>query len=480
MQELDALVLRRRHAPVFREPVQRPAVRHLYGLRGAVVDNDELGAGWQLTLERLDGGSEEVRSVQRGDADADVRGLLGVVVPRWCRQVGLRDVADSVDHDLGHWRTSMNRQCAESEGLEPPRAFAPAAFSPTGACAKVGCSCPRTCRSANGSWGTAVSCWRGRRAPCCRRCGRPERSAAAHSLPAGFRRWRTDRRPAQSAPVGRALCSSLDSRVAGRCKWTLCAPYWSTKRSSTCAEIDDRASEKTRHTASRSRSAAHREPACSRPPSSTTSLAAPSAPASRSTARRSGGRWCLAPAWSSPFLCSLVLDQPGTLQWRARRAGSTQRERWQHLAGTGRARQKRRPESGEEDALKGRRCAARGAVPAPAQRVFQDSSIACSSSLRWEIAPFLLATGESHTPWRASSLTSRRSGLLSRKAIAIRLRISSTPRLLRRAVRTRFTNSRRATGPSRRAFAKALAMNSCPRGEASAFRMTSSRSFLVA
>src|SRR5690606_19704758 len=107
---------------------QRPAVRHLYGLRGAVVDNDELGAGWQLTLERLDGGSEEVRSVQRGDADADVRGLLGVVVPRWCRQVGLRDVADSVDHDLGHWRTSMNRQCAESEGLEPPRAFAPAAF----------------------------------------------------------------------------------------------------------------------------------------------------------------------------------------------------------------------------------------------------------------------------------------------------------------------------------------------------------------
>src|SRR5690606_15910272 len=161
-------------------------------------------------------------------------------------------------------------------------------------------------------------------------------------------------------------------------------------------------------------------------------------------------------------------------------SGSTQRERWQHLAGTGRARQKRRPESGEEDALKGRRCAARGAVPAPAQRVFQDSSIACSSSLRWEIAPFLLATGESHTPWRASSLTSRRSGLLSRKAIAIRLRISSTPRLLRRAVRTRFTNSRRATGPSRRAFAKALAMNSCPRGEASAFRMTSSRSFLVA
>src|SRR5690606_21526587 len=106
----------------------RPAVRHLYGLRGAVVDNDELGAGWQLTLERLDGGSEEVRSVQRGDADADARGLLGVVIPRWCRQIGLRSVADSVDHDLGHWRTSMNRQCAESEGLEPPRACAPAAF----------------------------------------------------------------------------------------------------------------------------------------------------------------------------------------------------------------------------------------------------------------------------------------------------------------------------------------------------------------
>src|SRR5690606_6206671 len=306
MQELDALVLRRRHAPVFREPVQRPAVRHLYGLRGAVVDNDELGAGWQPALERLDGGGEEVRSVQRGDADADARGLLGVVIPRWCRQIGLRSVADSVDHDLGHWRTSMNRQCAESEGLEPPRACAPAAFE-------------------------AVS------------------------------------------STSRALSSGA---LAG--------------------------------------------------------------------------------------------------------SGSTQRERWQHLAGTGRARQKRRPESGEEDALKGRRCAARGGVPAPAERVFQDSSIACSSSLRWEIAPFLLATGESHTPWRASSLTSRRSGLLSRKAIAIRLRISSTPRLLRRAVRTRFTNSRRATGPSRRAFAKALAMNSCPRGEASAFRMTSSRSFLVA
>src|SRR5690606_40700589 len=111
MQELDALVLRRRHAPVFREPVQRPAVRHLYGLRGAVVDNDELGAGWQLTLERLDGGSEEVRSVQRGDADADARGLLGVVVPRGCRQGGLRDVADRSEERTSELQSRENRVC---------------------------------------------------------------------------------------------------------------------------------------------------------------------------------------------------------------------------------------------------------------------------------------------------------------------------------------------------------------------------------